>query len=320
MLKNYWLKAGYKVILTHSALRKIAKVKLFSTPPLSQFSQSKPRNPADARGPEAARSSLPAAPSAVRISQISRLAKAGRWRVEAMRARSEPCLLWFTRGQGRITLGGVTRGYGPNNVIFIPAGVMHSYELGSQPQGQIVHFGRDSDVVLPHAIQHLRVRDGVAQGEIGSIIEAVQRELDSDRPAADRALQHQLGLLSVWLERQIASNQTAAIQPSGARRLVARFTTLVERNFRSGIGVGEMADELGVTLTHLTRACRESCNKGASEMLQERRLYEARELLRDTKLPVKEIAASLGYTSPAYFTRAFHAKTGKTPIDFRRTG
>ncbi|MBN2741261.1 MAG: helix-turn-helix transcriptional regulator [Rhodobacteraceae bacterium] len=318
MLKNDWLKASYAVFLTRSAIRKIAKVKLFSTPPLSQFSQSKPRVPVVSSS--GAGASLPSAPSGARISQISRLAKAGRWRVEAMRALSEPCLLWFTRGQGRITLGGVTRGYGPNNVIFIPAGVMHSYELGSQPQGQVVHFGHESDLVLPHSVQHLRVRDAVSQGEVSSILEAVQRELESQRPASDRALHHQLGLLSVWLERQIASNQTAAIQTSGARRLVSRYTTLVERNFRSRVGVGDMADELGVTVTHLTRACRESCNKGASEMLQERRLYEARELLRDTKIPVKEIAASLGYTSPAYFTRAFHAKTGKTPISFRRTG
>ena len=255
-----------------------------------------------------------------RVTAFNRLAKAGRWRVEAMRALSEPCLLWFTRGQGRVTLGGVTRGYGPNNLIFIPPGVMHSYELGPQPQGQVVFFGRDTEIELPHAAHHLRVRDAVAQGEIGSILEAVSREIDSDRPAADRALHHQLGLVSVWLERQIASNETAAIKPSAARRLVSRYSALVERDFRAHTGVAELAGELGVTVTHLTRACRESCGKGASEMLQERRLYEARELLRDTRIPVKDIAARLGYTSPAYFTRAFHAKTGKTPVDFRRNG
>ncbi|KEP70062.1 AraC family transcriptional regulator [Thioclava dalianensis] len=295
-------------------------MKLFSTPPLSQFQTPSPRKAqAMATAPQTTEPQLPNL-TKPRVTAFNRLAKAGRWRVEAMRALSEPCLLWFTRGQGRVTLGGVTRGYGPNNLIFIPPGVMHSYELGSQPQGQVVFFGRDTEIELPHAAHHLRVRDAVAQGEIGSILEAVSREIDSDRPAADRALHHQLGLVSVWLERQIASNETAAIKPSAARRLVSRYSALVERDFRAHTGVAELAGELGVTVTHLTRACRESCGKGASEMLQERRLYEARELLRDTRIPVKDIAARLGYTSPAYFTRAFHAKTGKTPVDFRRNG
>ncbi len=52
------------------------------------------------------------APSHLRLMAIPRLAAGGRWRVEAMRSLSEPLLLWFTRGQGRITVAGVTRGYG----------------------------------------------------------------------------------------------------------------------------------------------------------------------------------------------------------------
>jgi len=44
-----------------------------------------------------------------RLVAIPRLAAGGKWRVEAMRSLSEPCLLWFTKGQGRITISGVTR-------------------------------------------------------------------------------------------------------------------------------------------------------------------------------------------------------------------
>jgi hypothetical protein len=49
--------------------------------------------------------------SQARLMAIPRLAAGGRWRVEAMRSLSEPMLLWFTKGQGRITVAGVTRGY-----------------------------------------------------------------------------------------------------------------------------------------------------------------------------------------------------------------
>jgi AraC-like DNA-binding protein len=292
-------------------------VKLFNAPPLSQFSDSPPRPKPEASAP---RSALPETPPAVRIVPIPRLAQGGRWRVEAMRALSEPCLLWFTRGQGRMTLGGVTRGYGAHNAVFIPAGVMHGFEVGPQTHGQAVFFGRGSDVTLPHSAQHLRVREGAAQAELSIIIEAVARELDSTRPGSDRAARHHVGLLGVWLERQVEAHQADVKRPTAAKRLASRYSALLERDFRSGHGVADYATELGVTPTHLSRVCRESCGRSASDLLQDRRLYEARRLLAETREPVKTIAHTLGFTSPAYFTRAFHAKIGKTPSQFRRTG
>lgn len=320
-----------KDILTPELDRDQQIVKLFSTPPLSQLAQSKPslapRKPESVAAPTAAITSTrqtsslsDQTPSTPRLMQIARLAQGGRWRVEAMRALSEPCLLWFTRGQGRITLGGVTRGYGPNNAIFIPSGVIHGFEVSAQTHGQALFFGRDSALELPHSAHHLRIREAMAQGEINALLEAIQREINSERPASDRALRSHLGLLSVWLERQIESNATEAIRPSAARKLVSRYSALVERDFRSGVSVGDLAAELGVTPTHLARACREACGKGALELLQDRRLYEARRLLCDTQTPVKEIARQLGYRSPAYFTRAFQAGTGNTPLAFRRAG
>ncbi|KEO51680.1 AraC family transcriptional regulator [Thioclava pacifica] len=318
-------------ILTLELDRDQPIVKLFSTPPLSQLAQTKPslapRKPETVAASSATRSKTvpthPASdltPSSPRLVPIALLAQGGRWRVEAMRALSEPCLLWFTRGQGRITLGGVTRGYGPNNAIFIPAGVIHGFEVSNQTHGQALFFGRDNALELPHSAHHLRIREAMAQGELNALVEAIQREIDSERPASERALRSHLGLLSVWLERQIESHGIEAIRPSAARKLVSRYSALVERDFRSGVNVGDLAGELGVTPTHLARACRESCGKGALELLQDRRLYEARRLLRDTQTPVKDIAQQLGYRSPAYFTRAFQAGTGSTPIAFRRAG
>lgn len=290
-------------------------MKLFSTPPLSQF--AKPATKL-APQPKPAVSLLPEPPANPRVVPIARLAQGGRWRVEAMRALSEPCLLWFTRGQGRITLGGSTRGYGPHNAVFIPAGVMHAFEAGMQTNGVAVFFGRGCDVTLPHAPQHLRIREAVIQTELSGLIEAVNRELESQRPGAERAARHYLGLLGVWLERQCAAPGAEAAPVEAARRLVARYAAALERDFRTGHGVADYATHLGVTATHLTRACRASCGRSASDLLFDRRLYEARRLLSETKVPVKAIAEALGYSSPGYFTRDFHGRTGKTPSEFRR--
>jgi AraC family transcriptional regulator, transcriptional activator of pobA len=301
-------------------------VKLFSGPPLSQFSDTPesgrpaPAAKAEPRRRPARLVPLPEAPPAqMRLVAIPRLASGGRWRVEAMRAYSEPVLLWFTRGQGRITVAGVTRGYGAHNAIFIPAGVMHGFEVGAQTFGTALFFGADHDADLPAETLHLRIREVGAQAELSAIIENIQREHDSDRPGKDKAAHHHVGLLGIWLERQarIAGDDPPRID--AARRLARAYADILEKDFRSGKGVGDFARDLGVTPTHLTRVCNKTCGRSASDLLHDRVIFEARKLLTETRLPISQVAAALGFTSAAYFTRAFQHRTGKTPSTFRKS-
>ena len=260
----------------------------------------------------------PSSVANLRLLAIPRLAAAGRWRVEAMRSLSEPCFLWFTKGQGRITISGVTRGYTANNAVFIPAGVMHGFEAGAAVFGTAMFLGRNCDVTLPTGPVHLRIREVHAQQELNVLLDAIQREMDSDTPAHERATRHYLGLFSVWLERQSKKAEADQPKPDAARRLVTRYTALLERDFKSGTGVAEFASALGVTPTHLTRCCNAACGRPASALLQDRRIFEARKLLAETRIPVGRIANELGFNSAAYFTRAFQHLTGKSPSAFRR--
>jgi AraC family transcriptional activator of pobA len=246
---------------------------------------------------------IPETPSMLRITPIARLATGAKWRVEAMRSLREPMLLWFIQGQGRITI----------------AGTMHGFEITQRVQGTAVFFGRDSGLQLPRTPLHFRLRETAPQKEIISILEGIQRELDSGRAGALRAAQHHLGLLSVWLDRQVADMDP--LKPDhtpAAQKLAARYASLLERDFRSNTGVAEYAEALGVTPTHLTRACKASCGRTALALLQDRRLFEARRLLSETRMAVKDVSFSLGFASAGYFTRAFQQHTGQTPSSFRR--
>ncbi len=257
-----------------------------------------------------------------RMMSLQRMAQGGKWRVEAMRSYSRPLLLWFTRGQGRITVSGVTRGYGPHNAVYIPAGTMHGFDMLGQVFGQAIHFPRGVDLGLPGDPLHLRLRDATMQAEITALVDAMERELNRAQPGMDRALFHHAGLIAVWLERQAAAErpEQEKRKPRAANRLAEAYTSLLERDFRTGKGVSDYAAALGVTPTHLSRVCNETCGRPAHGLLQDRLHFEARTLLKETGLPVKDIARSLGFTSAAYFTRAFQARTGLTPSDFRARG
>lgn len=253
-----------------------------------------------------------------RLISLQRLLSGGRWRAEAMRSYSVDQLIWITRGQGRITVAGVTRGFSANNAVFIPAGTMHSAQIGSQTFGNALFFAENHGLTLPDTPLHLRIRDSQDQAELNQLIEWLMRESEGDRPVRARAMAHLTGSIAVWLERNRLHHDDGLAPTDAARRLMRSYATLVERDFASDNTVIDYADALGVTSTHLTRTCRQVAGTTASEFLADRKFAEARRLLADTKVPVKEIARALGYHSPAYFSRVFSNRAGKSPGAFRK--
>ncbi len=257
------------------------------------------------------------------LTAIAQNATQGRWRTEAMRSHSSPRLIFVARGQGRITIAGLTRGYGANNLIYIPANTMYGFEVGPTVFGQMLTIPHAMATEWPLEPVHLRLRDVVGQKELSSHMDVLERELKSDLPGAARAAHYQLGLLSIYFERQIAlrdADTSDARATSAAARLIAAYTDLIEHHYHEHLGVADYAAKLGVTATHLARCCKETCAKSALTLLNDRILFEARLRLRDTATPVREIADDLGFGSAAYFTRAFQAETGLTPTQFRKKG
>ncbi len=314
-------------------------LRIFQTLPLGEMGQpaqglSKPANAAGdttkdktakpAKPRKRREASIPDIPlqNAYRVTTLGRgsgtLSTENKWRTEAMRSHRTPTLLWFTRGQGRITVAGVTRGFGPHNLVYLPTRTMYAFEPVGQVMGFAVHLPDDPTLALPEEPLHMRFREVIQQNEITGLIEGLQREIEGDRPGRDRAMAFQAGMIAVWLERQMSIMPEYDLTPDASRRLAAAYTALVENELRDGRTVAHFAAELGVSPTHLTRACNVACGRSASAILSDRVHYEARRMLRETDLPINQIAEKLGFHSAAYFSRAFHKHTGISPRDFRR--
>ena len=258
---------------------------------------------------------IPQAPMA--LAPLSHAGPARRWRTEAMRSHTSSRLIHITKGQGRITVAGLTNGYGPNNLIYIPAGTMYGMDVGATVHGHILSF--DANENWPAAPFHLRMLGVDAQKEAVGHLEAIERELSSGGDA--RAAACHFGLLSIFVERQLRqkpAGQTDTRRDSAAARLVARYTAMIAQDFGADRSVADYAAALGVTPTHLTRCCRKTCGRPALGLLNDRVHYEACIKLKDTATPIQDIATDLGFQSPAYFTRRFQELSGKTPSAFRK--
>lgn len=256
-------------------------------------------------------------PNAYSVTSLGKLRMQGAWRIELLHAVPRHRLYWLTRGQGRVTVNCITRGYGPNTAVFVPARTPMALEITSQTQGMELGMPPDDALHMPDQPFHLRISNIEAQGALTSHIEKIESELAARAPAMERALTAYSLLISAWIAREL-DRQEGAILRERSHRLVELFADRLESQFRSGRGVADYAKQLQVTPTHLSRVCREASGRPAHALLSERIMHEARCLLLQTDLPAREVAEQLGFSSPAYFTRAFTQATGRTPSDFRK--
>ena len=95
------------------------------------------------------------------------------------------------------------------------------------------------------------------------------------------------------------------------------FLKILEENFRRAEGVSFYAGKMNMSERNLNLICKNNFQKSVSEIIDARKLIEAKNLLLHSSKTISEIGFELGYNEKSYFTRVFHAKMGMTPSRFR---
>lgn len=84
--------------------------------------------------------------------------------------------------------------------------------------------------------------------------------------------------------------------------------------------LSELADRLGYTQSYLSRSINRLFNKTFRQMLHEKRLSAATDMLRTTSLGVEKLISAVGYENHSYFYRVFLRTYGCTPHQYRKKG
>jgi AraC family transcriptional activator of pobA len=95
------------------------------------------------------------------------------------------------------------------------------------------------------------------------------------------------------------------------------FLRILEDNFRRDAGVSFYADKMNMSERNLNIICKNNFQKSVSEIIETRKLIEAKRMLLYSDKTVSEIGFELGYNEKSYFTRVFHARMEITPTRFR---
>lgn len=203
---------------------------------------------------------------------------------------------------GRWVRARVRRSYASMGVVFLPEATRY-YLMRSQP--------------APDGRPGTPVETYVHPEGIGEEGRALTRLLAGPVPAAGGRFFVAAAECLLVLARELLA-RPAEISTGGKARFTwqAACDYMLE-NLHRPLSRKDVARHLDVHPNHLSRLFAEFGPGTFGGFLLDRRLERARLLLEDPRLNVAGVARLAGFSSANYFTRVFHARTGRTPTGER---
>ncbi len=104
---------------------------------------------------------------------------------------------------------------------------------------------------------------------------------------------------------------------SGNMRPVQQAIRYIQEHLGDDLSLKRLAAEVHISPPHLIRLFRAELQHSPHEYVIQMRMNRAKHLLKTTMLPIKAIAAEVGYGSESSFTGAFTERIGISPKKFR---
>jgi len=96
-----------------------------------------------------------------------------------------------------------------------------------------------------------------------------------------------------------------------------RLEEYVHATQAGGMRIADLAQVIEISSSHLARTFKKTTGRTVHQFVEEARIARAGALLTDSRLPLKQIAAQLGFATPSSFSQAFRRATGVSPGQFR---
>ncbi|MFM9671538.1 MULTISPECIES: helix-turn-helix domain-containing protein [Streptomyces] len=239
-------------------------------------------------------------------------------------------LIAVTEGELRHDVDHVTRTVAPGQWLWVRPGHVQCWHPPGAARGPFILF--EPDVLRPdiaRLLVPLTAHEAPAvlsphPDDTAWLRQTALQLLDEHRALGRRPLDVHHALRRSLLESLLlrlanspdAASTGASTGGTGRKDTYARFTDALELHFRELHQAADYAELLGCSVRTLSRAARDATGKGAREVIDERRLLEARRLLGAAQWDARTVAVHLGFTDPANFGRFFRDRTGLTPAAF----
>jgi len=174
---------------------------------------------------------------------------------------------------------------------------------------------------------HIPIIILTAQSNKESILKGLQSGVDQylTKPFSLSILKQSISSLLFNREklRYYYTNNIYRVEPESKfgnqeQTFITKMNDIITKNVENPkFSVEDLADKLGVSRVQLYRKVKAIIGINISDHINNVKLEKAAELLKSNEMNISEIAYSLGFSSPNYFSTAFKNKFGISPKEYK---
>ena len=101
--------------------------------------------------------------------------------------------------------------------------------------------------------------------------------------------------------------------------LLERIIEYINKNIESPIGIGELCERFSVSRSSLQTLFKNNLNISPKKYINDLKLAKSKQLIKENKYTISEIAFMLGFNSIHYFSRAFTQHYEISPSEYAQT-
>ena len=166
----------------------------------------------------------------------------------------------------------------------------------------------------PNIVEHCTVVDPFIR-EIGN---ALRNEFRMRRTPNTVYLESWAGVLAIYVAATYGRRTSIEQSCVGlSLRKVERVIAFIQQHLADTVLVEHLAATVHMSVYHFTRMFKQTVGSSPHVYITAQRMEHAKRLLRNSDLPLVDVAALSGFQTQAHFTGVFRKCAGMTPREFR---
>lgn len=209
------------------------------------------------------------------------------------------------------------------NVFVVPAYQPHTLLWDEETKLILFHLEPEfvelaADEAVRGAVE-IREEGDTSDPFITQIGLAIYEEFKKPTPVGKIYIESLAAALAVHLVRNysVAARRVREFSGglTGARR--RRATEFVNAHLDESLSLTQLAEIAGMSAYHFSRALKKSTGFTPHAYVVHQRMARAKQLLTETKMPITEVAAAVGYGNYNHFSTQFRKLVGVSPSAYR---
>ncbi|MDY5238650.1 AraC family transcriptional regulator [Bacteroides helcogenes] len=177
-------------------------------------------------------------------------------------------------------------------------------------------FVKTTDVKMPHIAGEITASVNPMNERLITFIRSLKPYFNAPSPVSPALLK--LKIMELLFDVSECSQHTFRQILQLLQPVRANIRHVVEQNYASPITLPELAYLSGRSLSSFKRDFQSIYNMPPAQWIRIKRLEKSLDMLKTTPMTVSEICYTMGFESPAHFSRIFKEQYGYPPTQYRQ--